>query len=108
MGGRRWVALDQTPLHGQFFPWWVSVANGKYCKTEYLMKSIEYQMAVLTMDHESIPQVKQPENPMKSIEYRWLFFAPLQTCRNLLADWNLRPDAGKSRNKMRNGLPSHS
>jgi len=107
MGGRRWVALDQTPLHGQFFPWWVSVANGKYCKTEYLMKSIEYQMAVLTMDHESIPQVKQPENPMKSIEYRWLFFAPLQTCWNLLTcglpardatallGWNLREPAGR-------------
>jgi hypothetical protein len=33
---------------------------------------------------------------------------PAGTCGNLLADWNLCSDAGKSRNKMRNGLPSHS
>ena len=50
------------------------------------MKSIEYQMAVLTMDYESTPQVKQPENPMKSIEYKWPSIA---TYGNPLADWNL-------------------
>jgi hypothetical protein len=70
------VALRQTPLHSQFFLWWVSVANGKYCKTECLMKSIEYQMADLTMGHEAIPQVKQPEYPMKSIEYNGRFSPP--------------------------------
>ncbi|SRR5258708_7245900 len=71
---------------------WVSTANGKYCKTEYLMKSIEYQMAGLTMDYESTPQVKQPEYLMKSIEYRWPFSppadpaGPLRFCRTLLAN----------------------
>ena len=43
-------------------------------------------MAGLTMDYESTPQVKQPENPMKSIEYKWPSIA---TYGNPLTDWNL-------------------
>jgi hypothetical protein len=82
---------DQTPLYGQFSLVGLH-SQRQILQDQYLMKSIEYQMAGLTMEYEFTPQVKQPEYLMKSIEYRWPFSrpadpaGPLRFCRTLLAN----------------------